>query len=100
MAAIVEKFTPALHPVLRIDSNHESCLVVECRVLAVDPSFRTKISADRQMQEMPVISNLTIKCLPPEIRLSARPNHKSFPSDRCRSRLVEPFHMTEQLTAR
>jgi hypothetical protein len=63
VAQVVEEFRPAFHPVLGIDANHPPSLVVERRVLAIDPGFENKIPADRKREELPIVGDVSIKCL-------------------------------------
>lgn len=44
MAASIKEFRATLHPVFRVEANHQASLVVEGGVLAVDASEESKIA--------------------------------------------------------
>src|SRR3984893_12167773 len=44
VAPSVEKFRPALHPIFSVEPHHEARLVIQCSILAIDPSLKGKIS--------------------------------------------------------
>src|SRR5258706_613210 len=77
VTSIIREFRPALHPVPRIDANHQPSLVILRRVLPLDASLENAIASDRQMKEVPAIGDVSKKCLPPEIRLRLR-SHDEF----------------------
>src|SRR5262249_57676026 len=79
MALAIEKLSSALHPILCIQSHHQTGLVVQGSVLSVDASLECEVSLFRKMKEVSIISDVAIKSLPPEVSFRPALHDKLVP---------------------
>ena len=74
MALAIEEFRSALYPVLGIQTDYESGLIVQRRIVAIYSGLENKISAGGEAKEVSIVGNIAVESFPPKIGLGAAAN--------------------------